>query len=671
MPLHANIIYVNQSATGLNNGTSWADAFTNPNLALPTAQYGDEIWVAKGSYFPIPPSPLLSFVLVSGTKLLGGFDGTENSASQRDWSANETILSGELSGFTWLNVVYGENTDSTTLLDGFTIRGGHADITIFGYNCYTVPNGADCYGGGIYLYNISPDTPTRLTVRNCRFINNHGRLGGGIAANFENGSGGLIVEKCYFAENGTNGTGGAVLLYTSQHQQHKMRVDSCVFEHNYGNSNSCIEVSNPNHGLDLRISNSVFRLNEAQYDCAGVRIASGYARPVVENCYFYRNAAGSNQFEPGIGGALIGINCNIRNCVFEENIAYIGGAISGSNTEISNCLFVKNRGVREGGALRLYKYNYLANNTFINNKADRFGGAIFNVADAQDTILNCIFVGNEAGESGDWMYSVFGHNYVDFTMIDVADCEALKEGLHPMYDTLTCGPNMFFNIDPQFRDTAAGDYRLRGCSPLLNQGDSTWAARFGLLKDLAGNYRWQDGLPDIGAYETPISDSLQLIATVTPSSSTQNPNGNIILNSVSGGTMPYSYEWNTGSIESEIGSLTPGVYTATITDGQYCTASWTFEVLFVSDTEQAEDLGNLLIYPNPATNWTRLLLPEADDDLLLEVVDALGKTVISQLVLKREKVFDLNLKGLANGAYLLIIKQNDGATHIKRLIKKS
>ena len=117
----------------LRTGTSWASAYTQPQRALDLAStydFIDEVWVAEGIYRPTAEDDSeASFELRSEVALYGGFDGTEAVLDQRDWEANESVLSGDIGlggdpSDNSRNVVTADDVTSA-ILDGFTITGGH------------------------------------------------------------------------------------------------------------------------------------------------------------------------------------------------------------------------------------------------------------------------------------------------------------------------------------------------------------------------------------------------------------------------------------------------------------------------------------------------------------------------------------------------------------------
>ena len=103
----AEIIYVDGDANGINDGSSWEDAYQYLQDALANATNGDEICVAQGIYTPDCNSQYpdgtasvdATFTLVNGVVLEGGHAGFgEVDPNFRDTDLYETILSGDLLG---------------------------------------------------------------------------------------------------------------------------------------------------------------------------------------------------------------------------------------------------------------------------------------------------------------------------------------------------------------------------------------------------------------------------------------------------------------------------------------------------------------------------------------------------------------------------------------------
>src|SRR5690606_28969885 len=171
-----SIVYVDSTAAGSNNGSSWTDAFVFLQDALAVVGPGDEVWIARGIYRPDQGNDVVvgdrdtSFVLQPGVRLFGGFAGTESNATVRDWNQNPFVLSGDLRGDDTTELSEGapnriENSDrvlrvtagaasARPLLDGVVVRGGHAVINRF--------------GGGLRLVQGSG-----ITIRNSTFRYNY------------------------------------------------------------------------------------------------------------------------------------------------------------------------------------------------------------------------------------------------------------------------------------------------------------------------------------------------------------------------------------------------------------------------------------------------------------------------------------------------------------------
>ena len=195
-----NILYVNQNATGLNDGTSWTNAYVDLQSALASPCTSiNLIYVAEGTYVPTTTTDRnISFVMKNGISILGGFPNTGNPGlGDRNWATNVTILSGEIGAAGMadnsFNVVENNGTNNTAILDGFQILFGNAN-----FDTGTNPSGR---GGGIY--NGDNSSPT---IRNCAFRSNFGAYGGAI---YNRNGCFPSFTNCTFIGNQSSAWGGA------------------------------------------------------------------------------------------------------------------------------------------------------------------------------------------------------------------------------------------------------------------------------------------------------------------------------------------------------------------------------------------------------------------------------------------------------------------------------
>ena len=133
------VIFVDHDAAGTNDGSSWTDAYTEFQSALDMATSSDQIWVAQGTYRPDydvdtgtnTGDQTTTFQLTNGVALYGGFPTGGRIWEDRAPNTYETILSGDINvpgnnSDNSYHVVTGSGTNSTAILDGFTVTAGYA-----------------------------------------------------------------------------------------------------------------------------------------------------------------------------------------------------------------------------------------------------------------------------------------------------------------------------------------------------------------------------------------------------------------------------------------------------------------------------------------------------------------------------------------------------------------
>ncbi|MFC2170511.1 right-handed parallel beta-helix repeat-containing protein, partial [Calditrichota bacterium] len=336
------------------------DEFDSIQAGLDASESGDTVLVQAGTYVEN-----LDWPTVNGIKLIAAGDSSNTFI---DGNHVDHVITMSSEGV----------IDTTTLVQGFTIRNGRID---------------DDNGGGIYCDWSSP------TISNCTISENYAfSHGGGI---YCEGSSPTITN-CTITGNNVDYDGGGIYC-----DQSNPTINNCTItgnSANHGGGICCLEGSSPT------ISNCTIRENLAFVGGGGICCLNG-SNPTISNCTITGNSV---DYEWGVVGGG-GICCSssdptISNCTIIGNSTdvYGGGivCVEGSSPSISNCAVTDNTG--EGiyvDSSCSAETNY--SNIYNNSEGD-FGGPDI------DPDLGVIVDTNANGDSCDVYFNIFlAPMYVD------------------------------------------------------------------------------------------------------------------------------------------------------------------------------------------------------------------------------------------------------------------
>lgn len=445
-PPTAGIIYVDIAASGLSNGTSWADAYNDLQDAIDVASATDEIWVAKGLYRPTRDkagnsSPAdnraKTFYIDHDVQIYGGFASWETMRNQRDWDANHTKMKGDLG-------VQGDSTDNcyTTLhidgassaagispnciIDGFIIEDGNADGT-------STTDRAETHGGGVF--NDAGMGVSNPTFMNCYFHANTAAINGAGFCNYARNGGDAspAIINGHFLYNGTDGEGGGL---------------ACLAD-------------------------------------------TANSSPFIKNTIFHENGSVNPGFPSTEGGAIY---------------FFANGATANTNAQIINCVFHHNWGPDNGGAIFSFavdggtsNYN-VVNSTFYQNTANGTNGGVLDAFILSGGIVAPQIVNSIMWDNGTPIDLSGGLN----PTISYSDVQGSGGSAAWLTSFGTDGGNNI-DIDPMFFDVFAQDFHLSVGSPALDVGLNSANTE---PDDFDGAPRIQNTTIDLGAFEGPVASPM-------------------------------------------------------------------------------------------------------------------------------------------------------------------
>ncbi len=364
------VVHVDAAAIGAGDGSSWADAFVSLQDGLTAA--GDvvesvEIRVAQGTYKPFENawSSDATFLVLSGMVLKGGYAGVAGTdPDARDIGLYPSVLDGLGSSSTAGRshpvsaVVTADYTDDTTLIDGFTIRGGRVGVAIEAgspvvSHCTFEGSDVECRAAGspaildchfdaacldvsdcqvsvarclferASLHAVRGDIEGTLIATDCIFRENpHGAI-------FGYGWLHLDLLRCSFLDNSDRTHGGPTIFTAGN-----VVARRCSFRSNRGPG----EVLSASGSDLVSLTDCEFSDNSAS---GGLLYISGDVA-TVSRCSFVGNTAAR--------GSCDVLRCwatfaRVSQCLFSGNTCPSSSVISGRglDLQISNCTFAANR----------------------------------------------------------------------------------------------------------------------------------------------------------------------------------------------------------------------------------------------------------------------------------------------------------------------------------------
>ena len=424
---------------------------------IPTDSDGDGLSDADERTLGYNPSVYTYFYYVDASRPDDSGDGLTLA------TAKQTIQAG-------INVVPNDYEEHVVLVAAATYTGnGNRDVTFYGKNLklrsvagpeITIIDGENVYGHRAFFLDGGEDASSWID--------------------------GFTVRNFYHHDS----SGAAFYLHNSS-----PTIKNCVFESNYAKYGGTVLYV---YQSDPELENCVLLSNSSGRDAAAIYIQDNSTTKVTR-CKFIGNSAAS-----GYGGAvyLNGGRGTFTDCRFEGNVNHdpneSGGAINATDTHVllERCSFINNKSNQYGGAVYFVGNNktLVAENCLMSGNYSRRGaGVIFNASgSASVNFMNCTILDSGGSDEYGGMANYGIMNITNSIVLDLIDDRTgtanVNYSLVKPENTGLGSHN--FSGDPRL--TPSG--YLKSGSPCIDIGTTAVAP----LADIHGETRPEGSEVDIG-----------------------------------------------------------------------------------------------------------------------------------------------------------------------------
>lgn len=148
---------------------------------------------------------------------------------------------------------------------------------------------------------------------------------------------------------------------------------------------------------------------------------------------------------------------------------------------------------------------------------------------------------------------------------------------------------------------------------------------------------------------------------------TNNSANGAISVTTSGGTAPYTYQWNMGANVPNLFALMPGTYTVQVTDANGCVTTSVYTVENVVNVQEPAWMAGMTVQPNPTTGITRLVFAQMPEERIrINVLDISGRLMLST-VLEGKTQLDIDASAFSEGMYLIQL-QTAHQSSVRKLV---